>query len=213
MTEPQTPPTQEPQQSQHSEEEIAAAIALVLADDASVLPAGVTPLAAISALLGLLPGAPEDSVRDAAARLIVEDTRPDIGETGTLRRAHMINLVYSAHYVINAMRRLGTKVSEGESLHKALVNEGRYLQQHRQANEARVAGARINAAAVERWGPILGWHHTNKASTHRPSHVKADGANYRPDSPPRSTEGMLPGMALHCDCVPGPPKPNARILD
>lgn len=212
MTEPARTPL--PQQSQqHSEEEIAAAIALVLAGDTSVLPAGVAPLAAIAALLGLLSGAPGDSVRDAAVRLIVEDTRPDINETGALGGAHITNLVYSAHYAINAMRRLQASVSEGEDLREALATEGRYLQQHRQAKEARVAGARINQAAVERWGPILGWHHTNKAETHRPSHVAAHGANYRPDAPPRSTEGMLPGMALHCDCVPGPPQPNARILD
>lgn len=214
----EAPPREPSSQSEATEEEIAASIALILAGGID-LPSGATPLSAIAALLLLLPGfsqtSEDASVANAVARLVVDDAKPlpKLTETNTaLRRAHIDNLVYRAHYAINATKRVAASVVEGEDLRGALRGEGRFLHQHLEANRVRAAGAKLNDAAAERWGPVLGWNHTGKAHTHRPNHVAADGANYRVDSPPVSTDGMLPGMALHCDCIAGPPHPGGRML-
>ena len=207
----QSPPSQ-----QSSEEEVAAAIAAVLAGGL-VLPAGTTPLAAISALLGTL-GLPDASVRDAAARLVSED--PDLMPDNAaqlragpaLRRAHLDNLIYRAYYAINAAKRITARVAEGEeaSLRGALDKERPYLQQHREANRRREAAARMVDAAVELHGPVLGWRHGHPKEP-RPSHKAADGKNWEAGTVPLST-GALPGVLPGCTCVPVAPFPNAETL-
>jgi hypothetical protein len=207
-----SPPVQGEAQS-ISEEEVAAAIAAILAGQLA-LPAGVTLLAAITTLLGALPDAPDGPVTAAtaraAARLVLEDPPKPPGRSEALRVAYADNLLYRAWYGVNAAKRLAASVSEGDDLRAALSKELAHYHRHREANAARTAGAKLNAAAAERWGPVLSWNHSGKEHF-RPHHKAADGKNYRVDRPPVSTEG-LPGTLLHCGCAPGPPKPNGEML-
>lgn len=210
MTETRTPP-----QSHATEEEIAASIALILAGGIS-LPSGATPLSAIAALLLLLPGFPQSaengSVANAVARLVVDDAKPlpNLTETNTaLRRAHIDNLVYRAHYAINATKRVAASVVDGD-LRGALQSEGRFLHQHLEANRRRVAGAKMVDAAVELHGPLLGWKHGHPSEP-RPSHAAADGANFDATTIPVSTEA-LPGVLPGCTCTVTAPVPGARML-
>lgn len=208
MTETQTRQTQ-PQQA--NEPEIAAAIALILAGGVSV--PSVT--GAIAALLRMIPGMPDSGDGDVSvpvSRMVSRVTRgtgtPLDGEVAVSAS----NLSYRAHYAIEAMKRVASDVSQGNTLKDALNAERINLTRHLEASETREAGARLNQAAAERWGPVLSWNHTGKSSTHRPSHVAANGANYDVRNPPQSTEGLLPGQAPHCDCLAGPPIPGARML-
>lgn len=194
-----------------TEAEIAAAIALILAGQVVVTSA----TGAIAALLALIPGLPdlgEDDVSVPVARM-VSRIRADVPNASEGQiRANASNLSYRAHYAIEAIKRIAGKVKNEEPLRDALRAERTYLRQHLEASEARTNGAALNEAAARRFGPVLGWVHTGRTHTHRPSHVAANGANYRIERPPAATEGMLPGQALHCDCVPGPPFPNGRML-
>lgn len=203
------------QQQSSLESQIAAAIALVLAGRAAP---DVEPAVVIASLLRLLPRVPETdedgTVTSTVARLVVRH-RPRLVErpaASAARRASTQNLSYRAHYAIEADKRVAERVFSGEGVAGALEGERRHFLQHLEANRARSAGAKLNDAAAERWGPLLSWNHPGKTDTHRPSHVAANGANYRIDAPPVSTDGLLPGMALHCECVPGPPIQGARLL-
>lgn len=200
-----------------TEEEIAFAIALILAGEAP-LPQGVDPAVAVAAVLRLLPSLPalDDDVSTPVARLVVraipQQASPERPASLAETRASRANLSYRAHYAIEADKRLAKKVLSGESVTDAFKGERRHFRAHLEASLDRVAGARMNDAAVERWGNILSWIDTGRAHTHRPSHLAADGANYDVRRPPVATDGMLPGQAPHCDCVPGPPKRSARML-
>lgn len=212
MTETRTPQAK-PRQPQNSpseatEAEIAAAIALILAGQVVV----VSAVGAIAALLALIPDLPEDDVSTPVARMVSRIGRDTPNALEGNLRANASNLSYRAHYAIEATKRIAGKVKNGDALRDALSAERTYLRQHLEASEVRTNGAALNEAAARRFGPLLGWVHTGRTHTHRPSHVAANGANYRIDRPPQATEGMLPGQALHCDCVPGPPFPNGRML-
>jgi hypothetical protein len=191
------------------EEEVAAAIAALLVG-AVPLPAGISLVGAVSALLGVLPGAPDGPTRDAAARLVAQDRTGALGGTGALRRAYVDNLLHSAYYAINASRRLGVAVAGGEDLRAALSREGRYLVQHREANRRREAAARMVEAAVELHGPVLGWKHGDPKEP-RPTHEAADGRNFRADRVPVST-GALPGVLPGCTCTVTASFPGAETL-
>jgi hypothetical protein len=200
--------------SSAEEEQIAFDIALILTGGV-VLPPSTTPLAAISALLLLLPGlsgASGASVANAAARLVALDPPALPEEAGVLRAATLSNLSHRGHYAVAAFRRLAGSVARGDDLRQARRKEARFFAQHREAERMRTAGARLNDAAAERWGPILSWNDTGKAKTHRPSHLAADGKNYDVRRPPRSTGGILPGQAPNCDCVPGPPREGVEVM-
>lgn len=202
---------QRTEERQATEEEIAAAIAAVLAG-AVVLPPGVAPVGAIAFLLRGLPGAPDASVSRAVARLVAGDLPSLPGRTGVLRRAYVDNLLYRAYYALTALRRVTGALGEGEELRDALSKEAAYFEAHKAASKQRERGARLNDAAAERFGPLLSWVHLGTAKTHRPSHLSAHGKNYLVDRPPESTDGALPAMAPHCDCIAGPPIPGAELL-
>lgn len=212
MMEQRTRPPEEAPDQGATEAEIAAAIALILAG--GVVVASVA--GAIAALLKLIPGLPDLPEADVTApvsrmvsRITPRSARAGEGEI----RADAANLSYRAHYAIEATKRIAGKVANGEPLRDALGAERTYLKQHLEASEAREAGARLNEAAARRWGPVLSWRHPETGGrNHRPSHVAADGANFDVRNPPQATEGMLPGMALHCHCTAGPPIPGARML-
>ena len=205
-TAPQPRPQQTRQQS--SEEEIAAAIAMVLAG--SLVISGTTPLAAIAALLLRIPDAPDLDVRRAAARLVLEDSPEVPRGAGALRTAYRDNLLYRAWYAVNATKRLGASVAGGEDLRGALKVEARYFAQHREANRRREAGARMVEAAVELHGPVLGWKHGSPQEP-RPSHLAADGKNFDARRVPVST-GALPGVLPGCTCTVTAPSPGAEML-
>ncbi|MCL6437224.1 MAG: hypothetical protein K6T51_01325 [Rubrobacteraceae bacterium] len=162
--------------------------------------------AALAALLAML--APALSSDDAGflAHLILKRPPKILRETqwGVQKRTYEQNLAYRAHYAAAAARRLASGESDR-------AREERFFAQHLAAEEARVKSARMAEAAADRWGPLLGWIHTNTAKTHRPSHIAADGANFDVRYPPVSTGG-LPGTLPHCDCIAGPPTPGARML-
>jgi hypothetical protein len=202
--------SQQSQPQSSLEEEIAAAIALILAGQA--LPNGVSMEAAIGRLLSVLPGALGADVSGSVARLVVADKPGVLRGSQATRATSIANLSYRAHYAIEAVKRVASKVSGGQGVADALRTERTHLSQHIEASKTRMAGARLNDAAAERWGPVLSWNHTGTSHTHRPSHVRAHGANFDVRNPPSSTDGMLPGMALHCDCVSGPPIDGARTL-
>lgn len=193
-----------------AEEDIALAIALILAGQAAQ---GVDPAVAVAAVLRLLPDLGElDDVSAPVSRLVLQAVPRERGGSEAERRASRGNLSYRAHYAIEAVKRLARKVGSGESLADAFKGERHHFRSHLEASADRVAGARMNDAAASRWGPVLSWVHTGRTHTHRPSHVAANGANYDIRRPPQQTEGMLPGQARHCDCVPGPPRQGARTL-
>jgi hypothetical protein len=201
----------DPTQEDSAEEGIAAAIALILAGQAT-LPDGMAPAAAIALLLARLPGLLEEGVSAAVAALVTGPQIPKPTGSAAILAARASNISYRAHYAIGAAKRVAAGVGEGKSIAEAVRAERKYLRQHLEASRTRLAGARLNEAAAERWGPILSWNHTGRTETHRPSHVAADGANYRMGSAPAATGGMLPGQAPNCDCIPGPPIPNGRML-
>lgn len=206
-----------PQEGSTLEEEIAAAIALILAGQ--VVPE-VGVVAAIAALLTLLPGIPEaddtegteGSVSRSVARLVVRDTPATSRRSGAEVRTSVSNLSYRAHYAIEAVKRVAERVRSGESIAEAFQGERRFYTQHLEANRRRVSAARMNDAAAERWGPVLSWNDTGRAKTHRPAHLAASGANFDLRSPPAATGFKLPGEEPNCDCVAGPPIQGARLL-
>lgn len=214
MTETRTA-TRQPNQQSSAEEEIAGAIALLLAGSVAP-PSGVTLAAAIAALLARLPDLPETdeigAVSRSVSRLVVRD-RPILrGDSrGSVLRAHTDNISYRAHYAIQAMRRVAENIKNGDALRDALHKEARPFQQHLEANKRRLTAARQVQAATERWGPVLRWVHPGHTDTHRPSHVAANGANFRADVPPTSTGGF-PGTLPNCECVAGAPNQGARML-
>jgi hypothetical protein len=219
VTQPQTESRQSQDQNSSSiEEEIAAAIALILAGGV-VLPPSTTPLAAISALLLLIPGLPSfagseasgASVANAAARLAVTDTPRLPESSGALRTATVNNLSYRAHYAVEAMKRLAGSVASGEDLRGALRKEARYLAQHREAERRRTAGAKMVEAATELHGPILGWKHGHPREP-RPAHLRADGMNFDATRIPAST-GAMPGVLPGCTCTVVAPFENGRMLN
>jgi hypothetical protein len=195
-----------------TEESIAAAIALILAGQVVV----ASVVGAIAALLKLIPGLPDVGDSDVStpiARMVSRIGRDAPRASGGEITANASNLSYRAHYAIEATKRIAQDVKNGGSVRDALKGEGRYFTAHLEASEAREAGAQLNNAAARRWGPVLSWRHPETGGRdHRPSHVAADGANFDVRNPPQFTDGMLPGQALHCHCVPGAPIPGARML-
>jgi hypothetical protein len=203
----QTPP----QQSSPTAEEIAAAIALILSG--AVVPSR-PPVEVIAGLLALIPGLPdevrESPVTERVARLVLRDRIAPNDATGSVRRAYQDNLAHAAHYAVNATKRVAQRLAEGDGLKAAFEGEARPFAQHLDANRRRIAGARMVEAAAELHGPLLGWRHGHPTEP-RPTHVAADGANFRVGSVPAAT-GALPGVLPGCTCVPVAPFENGREL-
>lgn len=211
MTEPQT----SSESSSTAEEQIAATITLLLAGGLP-LPEGTTLAAAVAALLLMLPDAPEapvaEPVAEAVAGLVVRDQPPIPDAPVATQKAYRQNVAFRAHYAVNAVRRVAVDVVGGRSLAESIAAERSNWQAHLDASETRLTGARLNDAAAERWGPELGWYDTGRATTHTHEHQMASGNNYRVDIPPKETDGYLPAQRYKCDCVPGPPHENGRLL-
>jgi hypothetical protein len=194
-----------------TEEEIAAAIALILAGTVTT---PRPPVEVIAGLLALIPGLPDEArespVRERVARLVLRDRIAPNDATGSVRRAYQDNLAHAAHYAVNATKRVAAKLAEGDGLKAAFEGEARPFAQHLDANRRRLAGARMVEAAAELHGPLLGWRHGHPKEP-RPAHKAADGANFRVGSVPAST-GALPGVLPGCTCTVVSPHENGRIL-
>ena len=111
---------------QPTEEEIAAAIALILAG--GVVVASVA--GAVAALLRLLPGLPDIEIDDLTAsvgRMVsgITEGQPKLSEGEISVSA--ANLSYRAHYAIEAVKRIAAKVNEGTSAPDAVRGERRHL--------------------------------------------------------------------------------------
>ncbi len=212
-TRPQQPPLPTQEEETTVEEGIAAAIAAIL------IARGVGMVAAIAAEIArLLPASLAGALRaslslDVAEVVVADPVEPPRGVNGNVG-AYMEEVAYRAMYGVKAAQRLGGAAISGEqgALGRAWEREGNLYRRHREAQDRRQRGRALNEAAADRFGPILSWRHTGEAKTHRPAHVRANGKNYDVRNPPRATDGMLPGQAPSCDCIPGPPIRGARIL-
>lgn len=181
-------------------------------------------------------------VAEEAARLVATDAETlQIGEdggadgvSGIIRAAKIDNVLYRALYGVAAARRIGGTVLEvqggdlqepgvesnppAKSLQVALQlasrRESRYFECHKDVSKRRISAAKTVEGLVELHGPLLSWNwgETRTPREPRPTHLAADGANWRPlNGTPLST-GSLPGVERGCSCAAGPPKRGARTL-
>lgn len=127
------------------------------------------------------------------------------------RATRLENVLRRAYYAIAATKRIGGATLGGKPLTEATKAERPHLQAHRRAGKERLAGAKMNDAASERWGDVLSWHHGPVTHASRHNHVAASGKNYRVSKPPTSTEG-LPGTLPGCGCTPSSPMPGAPLI-
>jgi hypothetical protein len=196
-------------QEASAEEEIAAAIALILAGSVST---PRPPVEVIAGLLALIPGLPDIDfdVRARVARLVARDNIVAPKGSGGILRAYQDNIAHAAHYAVNATKRVAANITDGAKIDAALRGEARHLAQHLDANRRRLAGARMIEAASELHGPLLGWKHGHPKEP-RPNHAAADGANFRVGSVPLAT-GALPGVLPGCTCTVTAPHENGRML-
>lgn len=201
-----------PQDASAAEEEIAAAIALVLAGQA--LPAGTTPLVAVAALLRLVPGLGDGDISERVASMVVGDRMPLSSGSQTILKASASNISYRAHYAIEAAKRVAGDIASGKGITEAFAKERPNLIKHLEKSRRNITSAKNTEAMAELYGHVLSWNHgaTGHPAEPRPLHLAADGANFDTRlGVPKST-GALPAVESDCTCAWGPPKPNARTL-
>jgi hypothetical protein len=129
------------------------------------------------------------------------------GSSGGVRGA---NLVYRAHYVINAARRIAKDIRAGKQLGEAVLAEEPKFRAHLEANRQRLSGNNAQMAMAQAYGTTrFKWRHSG-AQDFRPSHKAADGKVYDVTQPPTST-GALPGVLIHCGCFGEPMPPDAQV--
>ena len=172
-----------------SEEEIAAVIAAILAGHFMAATPGGSPVAAITRLLRPsidLPGAAGDSIADGVARLAVTGVpkRPAASQNSDFALlAYVDHLVFRAHYAVVAMRRIVASVETEEDvppqkrLEAPMTREAAHFGRHQDGMRRRVASLTMVEAAVERWGPVLGWR-LGHSTAPRTSHIDADEQNF-----------------------------------
>jgi uncharacterized protein with gpF-like domain len=120
------------------------------------------------------------------------------------------SVIYRAHYAIEAAKRLTVSLRSGKTIQEARAKEAPYFARHREAVRQRDAARRMVEAAQDKYGPVLGWRHGNPKEP-RPTHLAADGKNFRADTVPTST-GALPGVLPNCTCTVTAPFENAELL-
>ncbi len=206
------PPEQPPTEGTNLEEEAAAAVAAILIAGAADIVAAIA-----RKLLALLPAALSGALRasvsrDVAESVVQDPIRPPRRSQDSVR-AYTEEIAYRAMYGVKAVQRLGSAALDGDALRKAYEREKGLYARHREAAEQRQKGRALNDAMVAIYGPILSWNHTDaKTKSHRLAHKNAHRANYDTRKPPRATDGLLPGQAMNCHCVPAPPRRGARML-
>lgn len=120
------------------------------------------------------------------------------------------NLIHRAHFAIEATRRVTQRVVAGKGVGQAIRMEARNFARHLQANKQRDMAERMELSAMERYGPIGGWHHGDPKEP-RPSHLAAHGKNYVLGTVPLST-GAKPGAEPGCTCSIVAPYENGEML-
>src|SRR5215217_8117746 len=120
------------------------------------------------------------------------------------------NFLHRARFAIEATRRVTQRVVEGRSVVQAIRMEARPFAQHLQANRRRDAAFKMVEAAAELHGSLVGWKHGDPKEP-RPSHLAADGKNFRAGTVPAST-GALPGVLPNCTCSVVAPFENGEII-
>lgn len=205
------------QQDSLREEEVALAIALILAEKIDV----PNPLPVIAFLImGLFPLSISRPLRerlsDGVAQMVLRDAPKPTGKGQAEMVALEKEYAYRAHYALQAQARLtraaqGVEDGRAERIGRAQAIEARYFDAHKEARDSRMKGARLNDAAAQIYGDVLSWHHGPLTPNDRENHVAAHGHNFRVSDPPKQTFG-LPATLPHCKCVPGPPRPSAPML-
>jgi hypothetical protein len=197
-----------------AEAEIVAAIALVLMGEAKVPDSKSAVASLLALLLPTLPAALSARVSAEAASLALRDLPELLQGSGALAAASRGEFSYRAGYALAAVGRLAGAVAGDADFGAALRAEGAYFGAHREASRRRLASARLQDAAADVWGPILGWRHgvNGTPSAPRPHHVAANGANYDVRNGPPVETGGWPSSLRHCSCAPGPPVAGGRML-
>lgn len=196
-------------EQEHTEEEIAAAIAILLA--------GGAPETALVALLlrfvsGDLKRADRQEIARKTARLIVSALPEAPIRPGETQRAALEDsYLRRAHYALQAQNRLEANISGSrEEWEKALDAEARYFALHQHKNDRAMRSAKVVDAAMEAYGRTLGWYSVIRP-TSRPNHARAHAHNFIAGTIPRETEA-LPGVLAGCLCAVGPPIPGAKLI-
>jgi hypothetical protein len=196
------------------------------AEIAALIAAGSTPSAIALVLLPLLPAAllrtPDlaaGAAESAAGLVLVNPPETPARSEGARSAAAVENLIYRGFYAIAAARRLGSAllgdpgdIPATERLREALKKEAGHLGAHREASERRRKAAAMVDGAAALYGPVLSWNH-GAPERPRPNHAAADGFNFRADRSPPAFTGAYPGALPGCTCLPGPPRPGARLLN
>lgn len=106
---------------------------------------------------------------------------------------------FRAAYLVNAVQRL----SESDKAHtQNVLGELNNYRKHVRADNQRVYGAQRLQAAVNSYGPLLGWYSVVDERT-TPECLAMNGKNFNPEDPPAAG---LPGVThVNCRCRPGPP--------
>jgi hypothetical protein len=130
--------------------------------------------------------------------------------------AYVNNLIFRARYAIAAMRRIEAWVQTEEAplgvmLEDAMMREAGYFKSHQHIMKQRVAAAKTVEAAVERWGPVLGWR-LGHCTESRSSHVDADGQNFDTRRGVPVSTGGLPGASPGCMCLAVAPFEGSSML-
>jgi hypothetical protein len=132
------------------------------------------------------------------------------GESGTVSGGRFESLIFRAHYVINAARRIAKRVRSGRELGEAILAEEANFRAHLDANRQRLRGSDAQFALAEAYQTTrFKWHHSGKQD-YRPSHKAAEGKVYDINEPPAST-GALPGVLIHCECWAEPMPPDTAV--
>ncbi len=132
------------------------------------------------------------------------------GESGTVSGSAIQGLIFRAHYVINATRRIAKDVRSGKQLREAILAEEPKFRAHLDANRQRRRGSDAQTALAEAYQTTrFKWHHSGKLD-YRPTHKAAEGKVYDINEPPAST-GALPGVLRHCECWAEPMPPDAAV--
>jgi hypothetical protein len=114
-----------------------------------------------------------------------------------------------AMYGLNAARRIARDVIKGKTIPDAVRGERKHLQAHREARGSREAADRLSDAARDVYGRKLGWY-LGPNENHCVVCQEAAGNNYYVSRPP--SIGLPGAVHPHCDCSPGAPFPNGRVI-
>ena len=108
-------------------------------------------------------------------------------------------------FAVNALKRLW----QAEDKRAQLEKEKRYFAAHRTMQDRRAKHAAIRDQMASLYGPVLGWYSVRGPTTE--AHCRNNhGKNFRASRRPR---GGFPGeVHPNCQCTPGAPWPDGRVI-